>query len=110
MKRFYATDTAQVVRCRGESRFSVSEILRSAHTVPKRHLRRPQVRCVPSGGWHFEMPCSGSFSYFILSTTNSATSFTWIVPPSALDASFNIVMQNGHPTATVLAPVSLASL
>ena len=49
------------------------------------------------------------FFYFILSATISATSFTWILPPSALDASFIIVRQNGQPTATVSAPVDLAS-
>ena len=31
-------------------------------------------------------------------------------PPSALEASLNMVMQNGQPTARVFAPVSLASL
>src|SRR5258706_11380820 len=46
---------------------------------------------------------------FIRSATNSATSFTWISPPSALDASVIIAMQNGQPTATVFAPVALAS-
>src|SRR3990170_1044778 len=47
---------------------------------------------------------------FICSATSSATSFTCTVPPSAFDASLNIVKQNGQPTATVFAPVSLASL
>ena len=42
------------------------------------------------------------YYYFNLSATISATSFTWIFPPSALDASFIIVRQKGHPTATVV--------
>ena len=41
--------------------------------------------------------------------TISAISFTSIVPPSPLDASDIIVIQNGHPTATTSAPVDLAS-
>src|SRR6266498_323391 len=45
---------------------------------------------------------------FIRSATNSATSLTCMVPPSALDASFNIVIQNGQPTASVSTPVSFA--
>ena len=54
---------------------------------------------------------SGDVAYFLdhmlclslsLSATISATSFTWIFPPSALDASFIIVRQKGHPTATVV--------
>src|ERR1043165_720492 len=47
---------------------------------------------------------------FIRSATNSATSFTCTESPSALEASLSIVIQNGQPTATVFAPVSLASL
>src|SRR5689334_18977828 len=46
----------------------------------------------------------------IRSATSSATSFTLTEPPSALEASLSIVIQNGQPTARVFAPVSLASL
>src|SRR5512146_1207337 len=46
---------------------------------------------------------------FIRSATNSATSFTFTESPSALAASLSMVIQNGQPTASVPAPVSLAS-
>src|SRR5258705_12236878 len=59
--------------------------------------------------------CGGEIDHqevpiFIRSATSSATSFTWTESPSALEASLNMVMQNGQPTASVFAPVSLASL
>src|SRR5262245_3356788 len=46
---------------------------------------------------------------FNRSRTNSATSLTWISPPSAFEASVIIAMQNGHPTASVAAPAEGAA-
>src|SRR5262245_49590060 len=46
---------------------------------------------------------SNAIHYFNRSATSSATSFTWISPPSALAASVIIAMQKGQPTASVAA-------
>src|SRR5687768_5807556 len=46
---------------------------------------------------------------FICFATISATSMTCIAPPSVFDASLNIVIQKGQPTAKVFAPVDFAS-